>query len=36
MINKLLSYIKNAFLKVDEVMTFDFPNCKNKNDEQKN
>jgi hypothetical protein len=37
-IYKFLSFIDGAFAKVDEVMTFDFPNCKKKkkDDEQKN
>lgn len=29
-IYKFLSFIDGAFAKVDEVMTFDFPNCKKK------
>ena len=35
---KLFSFIDDAFAKVDEVFTFDFPNCKKKkkDDEQKN
>jgi hypothetical protein len=37
-IYKFLGFIDDAFARVEEVMTFDFPNCKNKkkDDEQKN
>jgi len=30
-IYKFFGFIDDAFAKVDEVLTFDFPNCKKKN-----